>query len=143
MTCHNLSPQKTTVSEVTGSGFFGGSVGKSYKKMTKQAKFHTNQNFANIMGNIIYVSKEDLWEKYFAARQFATDVCGRHFVIFISPLTSITGAWERTIIRSPKRICCVFYQTPQSIAPSDKIIKRIFPWLLFIDHLTGCGNSTL
>lgn len=29
MTCHNRSPQKTTVSEVTGSGFFGGSVGKS------------------------------------------------------------------------------------------------------------------
>lgn len=29
MTCHNRSPQNTTVSEVTGSGFFGGSVGKS------------------------------------------------------------------------------------------------------------------
>lgn len=29
MTCHNRSPQKITVSEVTGSGFFGGSVGKS------------------------------------------------------------------------------------------------------------------
>lgn len=29
MTCHRRSPQKTTVSEVTGSGFFGGSVGRS------------------------------------------------------------------------------------------------------------------
>ncbi|KAG7264033.1 hypothetical protein CRUP_026751 [Coryphaenoides rupestris] len=26
MTCHSLSPQKTTVSESTGSGFFGGSL---------------------------------------------------------------------------------------------------------------------
>ena len=30
MTCQSLSPQKTTVSELTGSGFFGGSVGRSW-----------------------------------------------------------------------------------------------------------------
>lgn len=32
ITCHKRRPQKTTVSEVTGSGFFGGSVGKSCGK---------------------------------------------------------------------------------------------------------------
>lgn len=37
MTCHNRSPQKTTVSEVTGSGFFGGSVGKSCGQKRERA----------------------------------------------------------------------------------------------------------
>lgn len=32
ITCHKRRPQKTTVSDVTGSGFFGGSVGKSCQK---------------------------------------------------------------------------------------------------------------
>lgn len=35
MTCHNRRPQNTTVSEVMGSGFFGGSVGKSCKVKKK------------------------------------------------------------------------------------------------------------
>ena len=44
MTCHNRSPQKTTVSEVTGSGFFGGSVaincgGKRNKKKKDWPKY--------------------------------------------------------------------------------------------------------
>lgn len=36
MTCHNRRPQNTTVSEVMGSGFFGGSVGKSCEVKEKQ-----------------------------------------------------------------------------------------------------------
>lgn len=40
MTCHNRSPQKTTVSEVTGSGFFGGSVGKSCGQKREREREH-------------------------------------------------------------------------------------------------------
>lgn len=40
MTCHNRSPQKTTVSEVTGSGFFGGSVGKSCGQKRERERKH-------------------------------------------------------------------------------------------------------
>lgn len=36
MTCHNRRPQNTTVSEVMGSGFFGGSVGKSCEVKGRQ-----------------------------------------------------------------------------------------------------------
>lgn len=57
MTCHNRSPQKTTVSEVRGSGFGGGSVGKSCWK--KKSKYLDTTNKSPQTG-FITESKQDL-----------------------------------------------------------------------------------
>lgn len=70
MTCHNLSPQKTTVSDVTGSGFFGGSVGKSYETI------HFLQHLQNIWPIYWAISQCYFkWKQFMGSQYFRTPLC--------------------------------------------------------------------